>query len=127
MTSALYFDIFRYMEINTAVQSLSALGETTRLTIFRVLVEAGPEGLVVGRIAERVTVSAGTLTFHLKTLVHAGLISPTRRGTFIRYAADFDAMNGLLSFLTEKCCGGHPEKCLPSTCTPLQKDHPHAA
>ena len=104
------------MEIETAVKSLSALGEPTRLGIFRRLVEAGPDGLVVGRLAEHFSVSAGALSFHLKTLSQAGLIGSRREGTFIRYRANFEAMNALVAYLTENCCGGHPERCAPGAC-----------
>ena len=115
------------MKLTDATRALGALGEPTRLTIFRLLVEAGQEGLVVGKIAENLAVSAGTLSFHLKTLSHAGLIRSTRHGTFIRYVADFDAMNGLVAFLTENCCGGHPERCAPGVCEASDPEIPHAA
>ena len=101
------------MELETAVISLSALGEPTRLGIFRRLVEAGPDGLFVGQIAERLTLSPGALSFHLKTLSQAGLVQSRKEGTFVRYAARFDTMNGLVAYLTETCCGGHPERCAP--------------
>lgn len=106
------------MELENAVRSLSALGEPTRLGIFRRLVEAGPAGLVVGQLAEHFSVSPGALSFHLKTLSQAGLIGSRREGTFIRYRANFDAMNGLVGYLTENCCGGHPERCAPGACAP---------
>lgn len=102
------------MELTNAVQSLSALGEPTRLSIFRLLVEAGTDGLVVGQIAERLTVSPGTLSFHLKTLAQAGLVTSAKEGTFVRYLADFAAMNRLIGYLTDHCCNGHPERCLPA-------------
>ena len=101
------------MEIEKAVTALSALGEPTRLSVFRLLVEAGPEGMVVGRIAERLTVAPATLSFHLKTLTHAGLIKPRKERQFVRYIADFAAINELIGYLTDHCCGGHPERCAP--------------
>lgn len=101
------------MEIEKAVAALGALGETTRLSIFRLLVEAGPEGMVVGRIAERLTVALPTLSFHLKTLTHAGLVTSSKERQFVRYVADFAAINELLGYLTDHCCGGHPERCAP--------------
>jgi ArsR family transcriptional regulator len=101
------------MELDKAVRSLSALGEPTRLSIFRLLVEAGPAGLVVGQIAEGLSISPGTLSFHLKTLHHAGLITACKERQFIRYVANFDAMNELVSYLSAHCCGGHPELCAP--------------
>ena len=106
------------MELANAVKSLSALGEPTRLGIFRLLVAAGPAGLVVGQIAEQLTVSPGTLSFHLKTLHYAGLISFSKERQFIRYVANFDAMNGLVAYLTDHCCGGHPELCAPGVSNP---------
>ena len=106
------------MEIGTAVQSLSALGEPTRLAVFRQLVEAGPGGLVVGQLAEHAPVSPGALSFHLKTLSQAGLISSRKEGTFVRYTANFAAMNALIAYLTDNCCGGHPEQCAPGGCAP---------
>lgn len=101
------------MEPDAAVKALAALGEPSRLAIFRLLVAAGPAGHVVGEIGAHLKLSPGTLSFHLKTLVAAGLIGATREGTFLRYSADFSAMQGLLSYLTDHCCGGHPERCLP--------------
>jgi ArsR family transcriptional regulator, arsenate/arsenite/antimonite-responsive transcriptional repressor len=87
-----------------AVAKLSALAQETRLSLFRLLVEAGPAGLPAGEIAERLAVAAPTLSFHLKELSHAGLIGATPRGRFVVYHADFAAMNGLIAYLTENCC-----------------------
>ena len=89
-----------------AVTKLSALAQETRLSLFRLLVEAGPPGLPAGEIAERLAVAAPTLSFHLKELSHAELINATPRGRFVVYRADFDAMNALLGYLTEHCCEG---------------------
>lgn len=96
------------MEMNNAVTSLAALGHTTRLTIFRYLVQAGPEGLAAGRLAELVALPPSSLSFHLKELVHAGLLASRQEGRFVIYVARYDAMNGLVAFLTENCCGGLP-------------------
>lgn len=118
------------MELDNAVRSLSALGEPSRLAIFRLLVEAGPDGLHVGRIAEHLTVAAGTLSFHLKTLSHAGLIKACKDRQFIRYSANFTTMNALVSYLTDNCCGGHPERCAPAAAddsSPLRETPPRAA
>lgn len=100
------------MNSDTAVSALAALAQPTRLAIFRLLVEAGPQGLVVGKIAEALAVAPTTLSFHLKTLSHAGLLQSRQEGRFIVYAANFAAMNGLVAFLTDNCCGGNP--CTPS-------------
>ena len=97
------------MELNYAVTSLSALAHETRLQIFRLLVQAGPEGLAVGKIAEHLGTEAnGRLTFHLKELVNAGLASATQAGRNVFYAANYRSMNELLAYLTEHCCAGQP-------------------
>ncbi|HRE18626.1 MAG TPA: metalloregulator ArsR/SmtB family transcription factor [Rhodocyclaceae bacterium] len=95
------------MKTNDAVVALGALAQETRLSIYRLLVQAGEGGLVVGRLAEALEVEAnGRLTFHLKALVQAGLIEARPEGRFIYYAARYQTMNDLLAFLTENCCGG---------------------
>lgn len=96
------------MKTTEAVQSLSALAQETRLGIFRVLVQAGPNGLAAGRIAESVGAPASTLSFHLKELSAAGLVKSRAEGRFIYYTADYPAMSDLVSYLTEKCCQGMP-------------------
>jgi DNA-binding transcriptional ArsR family regulator len=100
------------MEIKTAVNSLAALAQETRLSIFRLLVEAGPDGVAAGRIGEALDVPGATLSFHLKELSRAGLISSRQDKQFIYYAAAFGRMAELMSFLTENCCQGMPQKCL---------------
>ena len=100
------------MEIREAVAALSALAQETRLSIYRLLVEAGPEGLSAGRIAELLKVPAATLSFHLKELSHSRLISSRQDKQFIYYAADFERMAELMSFLTQNCCQGMPQACL---------------
>ena len=89
-----------------AVTQLAALAQESRLAIFRLLVQEGPEGLAVGRIAEALGLANATLSFHLKTLSQAGLIEARQSGRFIHYSANYAAMNGLVGFLTENCCGG---------------------
>ena len=108
------------MEIKEATTALAALGQTTRLSIFRRLVEAGPGGASPGELAEALALPGATLSFHLKELVAAGLIHGEPRGRFICYRADFDAMNALIAFLTHNCCGGDPAACAPalSACAP---------
>ena len=100
------------METKTAVSALAALAQETRLSIFRLLVEAGPEGLPAGMIAEKLDVAAATLSFHLKELSHAQLIASRQEGRFIYYSADFERMAALMSFLTHNCCKGMPQECL---------------
>lgn len=108
------------MELDNAVISLGALGEATRLRIFRRLVEAGPAGLFVGQIAAHLNAGAAvapaTLSFHLKTLLHAGLLLARKEKQYVRYLANFAAINGLVAYLTENCCGGHPERCAAGSC-----------
>ncbi len=97
------------METKTAVAALAALAQESRLEVFRLLVRAGPEGLAAGRIGRSLGLPGPTLSFHLSQLRHAGLIAARRAGRSIIYAADYAAMNGLLAYLTENCCGGAPE------------------
>ena len=100
------------MEIKAAVTSLGALAQETRLSIFRLLVEAGREGVSAGRIGDTLEVPAATLSFHLKELARAGLVSTRQERQFIYYAVDFERMADLMTFLTQNCCRGMPEKCL---------------
>ena len=94
------------MEENDVVRSLAALAQPVRLRVFRALVVAGPEGLTPGALTETLEVSATGLSFHLKELVHSGLISQERQGRNLIYRASFDRMNVLLAYLTENCCQG---------------------
>ncbi|MFZ5843641.1 MAG: ArsR/SmtB family transcription factor [Pseudomonadota bacterium] len=96
------------MAADLIVTRLAALAHGTRLSLFRLLVVAGPDGLTVGRIAEQLPIPAATLSFHLKELSQAGLISGRPQGRFIHYAVNVAAMNELIGFLTENCCGGEP-------------------
>jgi ArsR family transcriptional regulator, arsenate/arsenite/antimonite-responsive transcriptional repressor len=100
------------METNAAVESLAALAQETRLSVFRLLVQAGPEGLAAGYIGEKLDVAGATLSFHLKELARAGLVTSRQEGRFIYYAANFDHMAALMSFLTQNCCKGMPQECL---------------
>lgn len=101
------------MESSDVVAALGALAQETRLAAFRTLVEAGPEGVPAGQLAERLGVAPPTLSFHLATLTQAGLVTATRNGRSIVYAADFAAMNRLVGFLTENCCAGSRSACAP--------------
>jgi ArsR family transcriptional regulator, arsenate/arsenite/antimonite-responsive transcriptional repressor len=100
------------MKITVAVTALAALAQETRLSIFRLLVKAGPEGVAAGRIAETLEVPGATLSFHLKELARAGLVSSRQEKQFIYYAVDFGRMAELMTFLTENCCKGMPQACL---------------
>jgi DNA-binding transcriptional ArsR family regulator len=105
------------METEAVLTALSALSQETRLAIFRYLVEAGPAGSIVGKIADVHGLAPATLSFHLKELTRAGLLVAKQEGRFIRYVANFETMNGLVAYLTENCCGGRPEQCAPA-CSP---------
>ena len=113
------------METKSAVTALAALAQETRLSVFRLLVEAGPEGMSVGSIGEKLKVPPPTLSFHLKELSHAGLVVSRQESRFIYYMADFTQMAALMTFLTQNCCKGMPQECLSvmetaleSCCTP---------
>lgn len=99
-----------------AVVLLSALSQETRLAVFRLLVQHGPEGLPAGQIADRLGISPATLSFHLKELTNAGLTLSRQDGRFVIYSANYEAMNRLLSFLTENCCAGTPCEVPPASC-----------
>lgn len=94
------------MKIKTAVTSLAALAQESRLAIFRLLVQAGPSGLCAGDIGARFNLAGATLSFHLKELSNAGLVQSRQDGRYIYYSTDFKAMNALLGYLTDNCCGG---------------------
>ena len=109
------------------IGALGALAQETRLDIFRLLVQKGPEGLAAGEIGDRLKLPSPTLSFHLNQMRFAGLVTSRRASRSIIYSANFDAMNGLIGYLTENCCGGRPELCAPasasscaSSCAPTQ-------
>ena len=95
------------------VDALAALAQETRLKAYRLLVEAGPEGLAAGRIGEELELPPATLSFHLAHLARTGLVRSRQEGRFVIYSADFQNMNQLVGYLTENCCGGRA--CAPST------------
>lgn len=101
------------MELIAATQSLAALAQETRLAIFRLLVQAGPDGMNAGAIAEAVGVPAATLSFHVAQLARAGLVTARQESRFIFYSANFASMDELIAFLTDNCCQGG--QCLPKT------------
>ncbi len=103
------------MELKDASTALAALGHPTRLSVFRLLVEAGFDEVDEEGIAEVLSLAGATLSFHLKELTTAGLIQGESKGRHIRYRADFDAMTGLIGFLTRNCCGGDQDRCLPGS------------
>jgi len=101
-----YFDNIRNMDMVTAVLGLGALAQESRLTIYRLLVEHGKAGLCVGDIGAEAKIAPATLSFHLKELTRAGLVKSRRDGRSIYYTSDFDAINALVAYVTENCCGG---------------------
>lgn len=120
--------------MKNTIQALAALAQETRLSIYRLLVVAGPDGLAVGKIAEQLGLANATLSFHLKELTNAALTTATPNGRSIIYAANFTTMNSLITYLTENCCAGagcdaaeatgpvcRPSQTLISTATSAQK------
>lgn len=100
------------MQTKQVLTALAALAQESRLAVFRLLVEAGPSGMAASKIAESLQIPPSSLSFHLKELTHADLISPRQDGRFVIYAAQFTTMASLIGFLTDNCCGGIP-------CTPV--------
>ena len=101
------------METRQAISALGALAQESRLAVFRLLVRTGPTGMAASKIAEEIGIAPSSLSFHLKELTHAGLVTPRQEGRFVIYAANFGVMNDLLAFLTDSCCSGNP-------CTPVR-------
>ncbi len=116
------------MKKSTVIGALAALAQETRLDIFRLLVEAGPEGLPAGEIGRRLAQPSPTLSFHLNQLRFAGLIASRRQSRSIIYRANYPAMTGLIDFLTRNCCGGRTELCAPAECAqPAEPSRQRAA
>jgi ArsR family transcriptional regulator, arsenate/arsenite/antimonite-responsive transcriptional repressor len=101
------------METLDAVEALSALSQESRLQVYRLLVEAGPDGMQAGQIATALDLPPNTLTFHFDRLRHAALVTVRREGRSMIYAARFETMNDLIAYLTKNCCGGEAQKCAP--------------
>ncbi len=101
------------METKAVISALSALAQESRLAIFRLLVQVGPQGLPAGRIGEALDLPPATLSFHLKELSHAGLLDSRQEGRSIIYTPDFDRMSELLAYLVEDCCNGDVAVCAP--------------
>ena len=101
------------MEMDSAIQALSALAQDSRLRVFRLLVRQGPDGMAAGDIARELDLPASTLSTHLSVLANAGLVTPTRHSRSIVYAIDVGTMRDMLGFLVEDCCQGRPEVCTP--------------
>src|SRR5215472_9480044 len=103
------------MKKDQAVLALAALAQDNRLDVFRLLVQAGPDGMPAGRVAEALGLAPNALSFHLDRLRDAGLVTVRRDGRSMIYAARYETMNALIAYLTENCCRGRPEQCLPET------------
>jgi ArsR family transcriptional regulator, arsenate/arsenite/antimonite-responsive transcriptional repressor len=108
------------MDARTAVASLAALAQDSRLAIFRLLVEAGPTGLAVGEIGAGLSIAPATLSFHLKELAHAGLVGARQEGRYIYYSASYARMDGLIGYLTENCCARDGSPCAPACGAPAR-------
>jgi DNA-binding transcriptional ArsR family regulator len=104
------------MKTKQVLAALAAIAQESRLAVFRLLVQAGPQGMAASKIAEQLDIAPSSLSFHLKELSHAGMIAGRQEGRFVIYSANFDTMNGLIAFLTENCCGG--QSCAPGACCP---------
>lgn len=110
------------MESYLAVGALAALAQDARLSIFRMLVEAGPDGLRVGSIGKALMIPPATLSFHLAQLKQAGLVTARRQGRELIQVAVFERMNALVAYLTKNCCGGTAEACAPAVvCKPARR------
>lgn len=103
------------MKTKIVISALAALAQESRLAVFRLLVQAGPEGMAATKISEHVGVAPSSLSFHLKEMTHADLVTSRQEGRFVIYSANFKTMNGLIKFLTDNCCGGNP--CSPVCAT----------
>jgi ArsR family transcriptional regulator len=109
------------MEKADAVAALAALAQDSRLDVYRLLVQAGPEGMPAGAVADALKLAPNTLTFHFDRLRVAGLVTVRRDGRSMIYAARYEAMNGLIAYLTENCCRGAPDQCAPAAaCKPAR-------
>jgi ArsR family transcriptional regulator len=107
------------METKNIIAALSALAQESRLAVFRLLVQTGPEGMAASKIAAQLSISPSALSFHLKELSHAQLVTSRHEGRFVIYSTSFETMNGLIEFLTDNCCGGNP--CSPAAaCRPAE-------
>jgi DNA-binding transcriptional ArsR family regulator len=106
------------METKAVIAALAALAQDSRLAIFRHLVQIGPAGCAASKIGEAVEIAPSSLSFHMKELAHAGLVTSRQEGRFVIYAANYTAMNNVLGFLTENCCGGNVCSPVSACCGP---------
>lgn len=110
------------MKTPNIIAALAALAQGSRLAIFRALVQAGPAGLSAGKIGETASIAPSSVSFHMKELTHADMVTSRQEGRFVIYTANFATMNALVAFLTENCCGGNPctPTCIPA-CAPTEE------
>ena len=117
-----YFDYHRKMEIKSIVAALAALAQESRLAVFRLLVQAGPQGMSAGKISDATGIPPSSLSFHLKELSHADMVSSRNESRFVIYSANFSRMNEVLAYLTENCCGGNPcTQVCSDSCSPIEE------
>lgn len=109
------------MEQTAAVAALAALAQDSRLDVYRLLVQAGPEGMPAGSVASALRLAPNTLTFHFDRLRQAGLVTVRREGRSMIYAARYETMNALVAYLTENCCRGSAHKAAPTACKPATR------
>jgi len=106
------------MQTNKVIAALAALAQESRLAVFRLLVQEGPAGMAATKISEQIGIPASSLSFHLKEMFHANLVTSRQEGRFVIYSANFETMSGLIGFLTDNCCGGNPcTPVCPTTCS----------
>ncbi len=101
------------MKAESAIEALAALAQESRLAVFRLLVQAGREGMAAGTLGEKLGIPPATLSFHLKTLAHAKLVKARTEGRFVIYSANYPEMDRLVDYLTENCCAGDVAQCTP--------------
>jgi DNA-binding transcriptional ArsR family regulator len=119
--------LFQVMTEDVAVKALAALAQSSRLKVFRAIVGTGPEGIQPGQLSAALDIPANTLSFHLKELHHAALVSVQREGRFLRYRADLSAMQSLMDFLTAHCCQGVPcGDAINVMCSQAEVGQPHS-
>ncbi len=114
------------MDLNSVIKALAALAQEHRLAVYRLLVQAGPDGMSAGILADKIGVPPSSMSFHLAQLANAGLVTQRRQSRSIIYSADYDAMNGVMDYLTENCCGGMSCSAM-TACSPQVSDQKDVA
>lgn len=112
------------MDKNTATTVFESLSSGIRLDVFRLLIKQGLNGMVAGEISSTLGIPANNLSFHLKAMVHAGMVSVVQEGRFQRYRADLNLMFALITYLSEECCNGKPEQCVSLSSTSACNSEP---